>query len=374
MGTLEPPHASPVKVTTGGILGKVTPGNRPAIRKQGDDVSHQATTSICSAVVAALLAASSAFAMPTTALALDSQQGSSPDTITLQRLDDLYRTYEYENPYEDLREQANLSFEGVQGTDQREIVCWGDSMTEGYGSDEGSVQVDGDEYDISYKAYPQVLQELTGIKAYNFGVPGATSQDIALMQGAYTLDNLKEPIRIFDAHIASQGAQHPGDILILEIGSNGGWDNKYKRLINQYRAMIEHSGCQDYLILGDTDDPGTSLGDLRQEAFEYGEGPGQTTWEAKLSEAFGDHFINMRVFLIERGLETCDREATRSDANMAAYGRISDRLRSDWTHLNCYGYYAKAVAIYERGAELGYWGPNHKVPLESALAPSAPTS
>ena len=32
------------------------------------------------------------------------------------------------------------------------------------------------------------------------------------------------------------------DVLILEIGSNGGWDN-YRQLISRSDAMIQNAGC-----------------------------------------------------------------------------------------------------------------------------------
>lgn len=44
------------------------------------------------------------------------------------------------------------------------------------------------------------------------------------------------------------------DILVIQMGSNGGWDS-YDELIAQYQAMIEKSGTQCYIIIGDTDNP-----------------------------------------------------------------------------------------------------------------------
>ena len=41
---------------------------------------------------------------------------------------------------------------------------------------------------VSYYSYPQTLQELTGITAYNFGMPGATSDEIAMMQGGLAME------------------------------------------------------------------------------------------------------------------------------------------------------------------------------------------
>lgn len=237
----------------------------------------------------------------------------------------------------------------------REVVCWGDSMTEGLGAGFALIVSDGGIYKASDKAYPEILQDLTGLTTYNFGVAGATSKTIAAMQGGLDL-NLNSLNLSSDAwEKVNLGAKHPGDVLILEIGSNGGWNNDYNELIAQYRAMISHSSCKDYLIIGDTDDPGTSIGDRKQEPFKKGEGPGVTDWEKALEKEFGRRFINMRVYLIENGLNICGLARANEDNVDASYGRIPHRLRSDWTHLSSYGYYAEAYGIYERGLELGYW-------------------
>lgn|GEM_PF-394702 len=133
------------------------------------------------------------------------------------------------------------------------------------------------------------------------------------------------------------------DILIIEMGSNGGWDENLATLVAQYDAMIQSAGCQYYIIIGDTDDP------------VYAAGLGETPWEATLHEAFGDHFINMRQYLIENGLQDCGLETTFADMEGYCSGEISKQLRADWTHLNAYGYYSKGLAIYQKGIELGYW-------------------
>lgn len=285
-------------------------------------------------------------------------------------------------------------YPGTSDDDTREIVCWGDSMTQGVGADDDPGALvslaDGELYDTSYQSYPQVLSQLTGLDTYNFGVAGATSEEIAVMQGALpwtTLDNDgadatsdaddkgenddsdpetdtdapadegEQPISHIDPEVVDEGEEHTGDILVLEIGSNGGWYGDYQVLIDQYRAMIDRSGCDDYLILGDTDDPGTSVGDTSQVPFTDDYAPRETSWETALREAFGDHFINMRAFLIKHGLEISGLTPTPEDVADARLGCISKQLRSDWTHLNARGYFAKAVAVYQRGIKLGYWSP-----------------
>ena len=148
------------------------------------------------------------------------------------------------------------------------------------------------------------------------------------------------------------------DILILEIGSNGGWGSDYQTLILQYDSIILNSGCKYYIIVGDTDDPGTSIGDYNQK--EYNEdgsyiGIGDTSWEAALREAYGAHFFNTRTYLIQNGLNDCGLDTTSDDLENFKLGNISKQLRSDWTHFNAYGYYAKGKGIYQKGVELGYW-------------------
>lgn len=348
----------------------------------------------------------------------------------------------------------------------REISYWGDSMTQGWGAGPASITINGIRKDISYYTYPSTLQELTGIRTYNFGMPGKTSEEIAIMQGGipivtdrdvvvtesgmsefklvkqstgrqvymddysgygaeeyneypdvvYIMDRAfliterhgrqflsqvyqlelnsgkhsgslietggteettaentpteqataAEPESSEEALTIPAGTRvytkasvdHKDDILILEIGSNGGWASNYQLLILQYDAMIQSSGCKYYIIVGDTDDPGTSIGDTTQgETDEDGNyiGIGDTAWEAALREAYGDHFINMRTYLIQNGLSDVGLMPTKSDLINYKKGNISKRLRSDWTHLNSMGYYAKGVGIYKKGVELGYW-------------------
>ena len=147
------------------------------------------------------------------------------------------------------------------------------------------------------------------------------------------------------------------DILILEMGSNGGWENDYQQLILQYDNIILNSGCKYYIVLGDTDDPADSV-DVNQG--EYGEdgnyvGIGDTAWEAALREAYGEHFFNTRTYMIQNGLSDCGLDATTDDLENFKKGNISEQLRYDWTHFNCYGYYSKGIGVYKKGVELGYW-------------------
>ena len=144
-----------------------------------------------------------------------------------------------------------------------------------------------------------------------------------------------------------------GDVLVIQMGSNGGWDD-YDELIQQYKAMIDNSGTECYIIIGDTDNPDESVDsayytDSSEVVID------DTLWEAALREAFGEHFINMRVYMIENALSTAGLEPTQEDIDNIDDGRVPESLKHDFTHLNSYGYYAVGVAVYNKGIELGYW-------------------
>lgn len=144
-----------------------------------------------------------------------------------------------------------------------------------------------------------------------------------------------------------------GDVLVIQMGSNGGWDD-YDELIQQYKAMIDNSGTECYIIIGDTDNPDESV-DSAYYTDSSEVGIDDTLWEAALREAFGEHFINMRVYMIENALSTAGLEPTQEDIDNIDDGRVPESLKHDFTHLNSYGYYAVGVAVYNKGIELGYW-------------------
>ena len=206
-------------------------------------------------------------------------------------------------------------------TPEEEINCWGDSITEGYGS-----------YVFTY---PEVLEQLTGVPAINLGVGGEDSMQIMRRCHLY-------------------GSQEE-DILVIQMGDNGGWSD-IDELIRQYRSMIRRAGTERYIIVSSTDDP-----DDFDQIWGYTTEPiglRDTWYEAMLREAFGDHLFIGRKYLIENGLSINNLEETEEDRERAEKGDISLQLRIpeiDNTHLNDEGYRALAWGIYEKGAELGYW-------------------
>ena len=64
--------------------------------------------------------------------------------------------------------------------------------------------------------------------------------------------------------------------------------------LHSIRQMIEKSGTQCYIIIGDTDNP-TEAYDSEQYESDIEVGTKDNVWETALREAFGEHFINMRL-------------------------------------------------------------------------------
>lgn len=289
----------------------------------------------------------------------------------------------------------------------RFITCWGDSLTEGHGAS-NDIKVGG----LIGATETTTLEKLTGIKTYNMGISGEDSRIIACRQGGMSMyvNNITIPAsgsvtfshimcedgdevyacrsggyaqsQCFDACIIggitgkltytsgpSTDDENTGfytfnravdgteliidtetaiitptsidrrdDILVLEMGNNIGWDT-YEELIDQYNSMIEYSNCKYFIIVGDTDS--------YQAEREH--------WDKALELAFGDHFIRMREYLAANGLNDCGLEATDIDKQMMENVEVPDSLKSDWSHLNSYGYYSKGLAIYQKGVQLGYW-------------------
>ena len=239
--------------------------------------------------------------------------------------------------------------------DMPRIICWGDSLTSGWGSNKAIIETDDVTYNASFKSYPEILSDLTGMPTSNYGYPGATSEEIVLRYVTGNVWHIGMPLNALQRNPMAESIAHKEDVLVIEMGSNGGWDDDYDKLIEQYHTILDYSDCESFIIIGDTDDPGTSDGDSTQWELAYGMGLEETQWEQALHDEFGDHFLNMRVYLIEHGLEVTGLEETYDDIENAKMGCVSEQLRTDWTHLNSYGYYAQAMGVYERGKELGYW-------------------
>lgn len=267
------------------------------------------------------------------------------------------------------------------------IVCWGDSLTES----------------IDHKtAYPDVLADLTGCEVLNYGVSSETTKMIAMRQGGIgiivsptVIPSTCEMIPIFinsetddsiflldygDAGInecsidgisgtlrklngsyyftrSEEGARtsieegtplvtfaandaSPSDVLILFTGTNDKPNpQSIYEIIDVQRKMIEASGSNKYIVVGLTYNAGIT--DI-------------SAVNSILANEYGDHFIDIRTYLLTYGLEDAGIKATSTDMIDKSKGDIPSSLMRDYVHGNSHYFKLLAQQIYRRLIYLGY--------------------
>lgn len=193
------------------------------------------------------------------------------------------------------------------------ITCYGDSLTAGQSDD---------------RKYPMNLHSAILEKniVYNAGVGGYKSNQIVdLNEKILKVSTIKD------------------DIQILWMGTNGGWNNDPSTLISQYETLIARFGSDKYIVIGiPIDNTGTlTVDNLKQ-------------LETAMSNKFGEHYINMREYLVTNGLSDAGIEATSEDLSRISEGKVPTSLLYDNVHYNSSGYSVISDCIYNKLKALNY--------------------
>lgn len=267
------------------------------------------------------------------------------------------------------------------------IICWGDSLTE---------SID------SKTAYPDVLARLADTTVLNYGVMSEATKHIAMRQGgiqvytgAFTIPASRTPVSlglksdegkvIFlkygDAGInpcyicgvegtlgrddngyyyfvrsaegnsvsvpkgsilVTQGMaqQNPNDVLVIFTGTNDlPTADTISDVINIQRRMINESGCDKYVIVGLTYRGG--IDDIDEVNHI-------------LADEYGEHFLDIRTYMLEHGLEDAGVAPTAKDREDIKKGEIPSSLRRDYVHGNEKFYEILATQVYKRMVDLMY--------------------
>ena len=287
-----------------------------------------------------------------------------------------------------------------------DVACIGDSLTYGYGASPGSTD------------YPAVLAKLCGKTVYNLGVSGESTDEILARQGGFPAivnpfaipadtsnveitfagainigggktsllrkasGNLVNPVvidsvegnisasnnkyyftRLKDgtAHIVNRPQyvitkemrEHKDDIQIIFMGINGGWmitandaETRIKKLTSQIDMMIDYNTSKKYIIIG--------------MHYFYSwvlyNGLTKEQLENAMLLKYGNHYINLRKYMIEYGLADAGLTATEADTEAINNGNVPPSLLySDGIHGNSYFYNILANLVNKKGIELGYW-------------------
>lgn len=304
-------------------------------------------------------------------------------------------------------EKANYAEKaGSIAQKEENVACTGDSLTYGYGASPGSTD------------YPTVLTKLCGKTVYNLGVSGESTDEILARQGGFPaiinpviipadtsnveitfigtvniggenttllrkdsgklvnpviIDGVEGNIsasnnkyyftRLKDgtAHevkrpqyvITKEMREHKDDIQIIFMGTNGGWmitaddaETRIKKLTSQIDMMIDYNTSKKYIIIG--------------MHYFYSwvlyNGLTKEQLENAMLLKYGNHYINLRKYMIEYGLADAGLTATEKDTEAINNGNVPPSLLySDGIHGNAYFYNILANLVNKKGIELGYW-------------------
>ena len=267
------------------------------------------------------------------------------------------------------------------------IVCWGDSLTASY--DEKS-------------AYPDFLREISGCEVINYGVENENTEMIAMREGGVRV-NVKSTVIPADRQMIplflyadddspvffleyGEGGVNPcsicgiegrleklngsfyftrstqgervavpegtqfktfamndcskDDVLVIFAGTNDMPDSdSVYDIIELMRAMLSESGCDKYVVIGMT-----CAGKMKEI----------DTVNEILANEFGEHFIDIRTYLLNYGLEDAGLNLTDGDKSDIQNGEIPRSLRRDYVHGNAQFYKLLAQQVYRKMQYLGY--------------------
>lgn len=129
---------------------------------------------------------------------------------------------------------------------------------------------------------------------------------------------------------------------IFFMGQNGGFST-VKELIKQYKEMIAYSQCDKYIIIS-FHKPNLVLPDI-QSLMEM---------EDSLLQSFGNHYINLREYMVKDGLIDAGLKPTQEDEDSILKGQVPPQLLSDNVHFTAKGKELIAKLVNRKIKELGY--------------------
>lgn len=133
--------------------------------------------------------------------------------------------------------------------------------------------------------------------------------------------------------------------LVLFMGTNDGWVDGAD-LIARYKKMIEFAGVRNnYVIVGIYGGTAKLNHNLNKAGFE--------ALEKQFTKEFGLHYINLRKYCVEHGLEDAGITPTSADNAAISLGDMPPSLLADSVHPNAAGSRLIANLLYKSLINLG---------------------
>lgn len=154
----------------------------------------------------------------------------------------------------------------------------------------------------------------------------------------FTEVEISRPTRIVTT---AMDKQNLNDIHLIFSGPSNGYEwNEYDQLIEAQSDMIEYMGSDKYIIISLT-------------SWYYL--PNVDKFNEGLAEYYGEKFLDFRSYLLtEEAFEAAGIEPTAQDLEDIAIGEIPSSFRSDLEHGNEYFNRLLADQLYLKMIELGY--------------------
>lgn len=168
--------------------------------------------------------------------------------------------------------------------------------------------------------------------------------NLAYSAGAYTFarsEDGDETVVSRPTMVITPGYSYRGDIHIIWVGTNDAPTSAtIDLLMDRIDAMIGALTTKNYLVLGLT--AKYTIADI-------------VAVNQSMSRHYGNHFVDVRDYLIQYGLDDAGITPTGQDTIDISNGEIPTSLRYDTVHFNRYGYTVVANVVYTHGRLLGLW-------------------
>ena len=141
-----------------------------------------------------------------------------------------------------------------------------------------------------------------------------------------------------------------GNIMLVNIGHNSGWNETAATLVNQMQLMVAH-----FVALGGT--KYIITGAWSGKWISTDSGWAVTQEVARLASIeFGEHWLDLPADMAAHAQEdNPDWEPTEDDLAYIAAGKTPMSLTYDGSHPTTYGANSQMMAFYRKGVALGYW-------------------
>lgn len=174
-------------------------------------------------------------------------------------------------------------------------------------------------------------------KSYYISLRGENRQPVLC---AYTDGEGQTINRPYYLHYGEYDTLRNKTMVIWSGSNNAPNEETVESIIQKIRAMIAYNGNNNYVVIGLT-----SLTAM----------PDVLKCNRKMALAFGIHFLDISDYLRNYALNDLGISETSQDATDINNGDVPSSLRTDSVHLTSDANNVVANQVYSKGKELGYW-------------------